>query len=131
MRFALLLLLLATCTGAQVTVPKAARLFDGRSDTLQRTGIVVVLESRIVSVGLASEVPGDATLIDLGDATLLPGFMDAHTQQPMPTGRRAPSGPSAPAPAGSARCGPANSPTSSRFPEIPLPTSARPGEFSS
>lgn len=79
MRSALLLLLCAGFLDAQVTVLKAARLFDGRSDSLQRPGIVVVQDNRIVSVGPSSEIPAGARTIDLGDATLLPGFMDAHT----------------------------------------------------
>ncbi|MBL8227602.1 MAG: amidohydrolase family protein [Bryobacterales bacterium] len=79
MRLAILLLLVGLRINAQVTVLKAARLFDGRSDTLQRPGIVVIQESRIISTGAAGEIPAGAKVIDLGDATLLPGFMDAHT----------------------------------------------------
>ncbi|MBI3682508.1 MAG: amidohydrolase family protein [Acidobacteria bacterium] len=65
--------------GAQTVVLKAARLFDGRSDAFERPGIVVVNGGRIESVGAKAELPAGATVIDLGDATLLPGFMDAHT----------------------------------------------------
>jgi imidazolonepropionase-like amidohydrolase len=72
-------------TGAQaqptVTVLKAARLFDGTSDTLIQPGVVVVVGGRIQSVG--GPMPDGATVIDLGDATLLPGFIDAHTHLTM------------------------------------------------
>jgi imidazolonepropionase-like amidohydrolase len=65
---------------AQATtyVIKAARLFDSVSGTVVEPGLIVVAEGRIVSVGARSDPPG-ATVIDLGDATLLPGFIDSHT----------------------------------------------------
>lgn len=58
---------------------KAAHLFDGRSGQLVSPGVVVVRGDRIVAVGRDAAIPGDAQVIDLGDATLLPGFIDAHT----------------------------------------------------
>jgi len=65
-------------------VLKAARLFDGRSDSLTMPGIVVVQNGRISGVGASAKVPEGAEVIDLGDATLLPGFIDAHTHLTMP-----------------------------------------------
>jgi imidazolonepropionase-like amidohydrolase len=62
---------------AQVMALKAARLFDGKADNLQEPGLIVVENGKIVSIG--GSVPSSATVVDLGDATLLPGFMDAHT----------------------------------------------------
>jgi len=56
---------------------KAARLFDGVSDRLVEPGLVTVSNGKVVSVG--TPAPAGATVIDLGDATLLPGFIDAHT----------------------------------------------------
>jgi imidazolonepropionase-like amidohydrolase len=58
---------------------KAARLFDGKSDALIRPGIVVVSDGKIVAAGSKAEIPAGAEVIELGDATLLPGFIDAHT----------------------------------------------------
>src|ERR1700731_408877 len=60
-------------------VLKAARLVDGKSDALVKPGIVVVTDGKIVAVGANATVPAGAEVIDLGDATLLPGFIDAHT----------------------------------------------------
>jgi imidazolonepropionase-like amidohydrolase len=60
-------------------VLKAARLFDGKSNELLTPGVVVVTGSRIVAVGSLAAIPVGAETIDLGDATLLPGFIDAHT----------------------------------------------------
>jgi imidazolonepropionase-like amidohydrolase len=58
---------------------KAARMFDGKSKTLAPNGVVIVQGDKIVDVGSNLAVPSEAQLIDLGDATLAPGFMDAHT----------------------------------------------------
>ena len=60
-------------------VLKAAHLFDGRSGRLDSPGLVVVRGDRIVAVGANAEVPAGSRVIDLGDATLLPGYIDAHT----------------------------------------------------
>src|SRR5262249_41696638 len=64
-------------------VLKAARLFDGKSSSLTSPGVVVVAEGKIVSTGANATVPEGAEVIDLGDATLLPGFIDAHTHVTM------------------------------------------------
>jgi imidazolonepropionase-like amidohydrolase len=57
---------------------KAARLFDGAGNNLSTPGLVIVADGKIQSIG-GSAIPSSATVIDLGDATLLPGFIDAHT----------------------------------------------------
>jgi imidazolonepropionase-like amidohydrolase len=59
-------------------VLKAARLFDGRGDTMMTPAVVVVESGTIKAVGTALAVPAGAQVLDLGDATLLPGFIDAH-----------------------------------------------------
>jgi len=64
-------------------VLKAARLFDGKSNALVKPGIVVVSDGKIVAAGSSANVPAGATVIELGDATLLPGFIDAHTHLTM------------------------------------------------
>lgn len=79
MRYFLLGPLLATCMWGQTNtyVLKAARLFDGKGDKLITPALVVVAGGKIQSVG--GSAPAGASIIDLGDATLLPGFIDAHT----------------------------------------------------
>ena len=59
-------------------VLKAAHLFDGKSGKLVSPGMLVVRGDRIVGIGAATPVPAGSETIDLGDATLLPGFIDAH-----------------------------------------------------
>jgi imidazolonepropionase-like amidohydrolase len=58
---------------------KAAHLFDGKSKSLISNGVVLVQGNKITDVGSNVPIPADAKVIDLGDATLSPGFMDAHT----------------------------------------------------
>jgi imidazolonepropionase-like amidohydrolase len=60
-------------------VLKAARMFDGKGDALVKPGLVVVTDARIIGVGAGATIPAGAEVIDFGDATLLPGFIDAHT----------------------------------------------------
>lgn len=62
-----------------VVVLKAAHLFDGRSGRLDSPGLLVVRGRQIVAVGAGAAIPAAARVIDLGDATLVPGFIDAHT----------------------------------------------------
>src|ERR1700733_11603963 len=68
---------------SKTIVLKAARLFDGKSASLLTPGIVVVADGKIVAAGTNATAPAGAEVIDLGDATLLPGFIDAHTHVTM------------------------------------------------
>jgi imidazolonepropionase-like amidohydrolase len=62
----------------QKTAIKAARLFDGRSEALISGAVVIVDGARIEAAGKDLPIPPGARVIDLGDATILPGFIDAH-----------------------------------------------------
>jgi imidazolonepropionase-like amidohydrolase len=85
--FASALLLVSTLLPAQespgtkpeVIALKAARLFDGRGDTVVANGVVIVEGGEIKAAGSGVPIPAGARIIDLGDATLLPGLIDAHT----------------------------------------------------
>jgi imidazolonepropionase-like amidohydrolase len=72
-------LLSAQSIPSPTMVLKSVRLYDGKSDRLTSPGIIVLRANKIVAVGPGAAIPSDATVIDLGDATLLPGFIDAHT----------------------------------------------------
>jgi imidazolonepropionase-like amidohydrolase len=66
--------------GSGVVVLRAARLIDGTGAAAVTPGVVVITDDRITAVGTdrTVQIPAGATTIDLGDATLLPGFIDAH-----------------------------------------------------
>src|SRR5216117_445808 len=63
----------------QTIALKAARLFDGKSKALVTNAVVIVQGDKITDAGSGLPIPQGAQVIDLGDATLSPGFMDAHT----------------------------------------------------
>jgi imidazolonepropionase-like amidohydrolase len=68
-------------TGKGTVVLKAARLIDGTGAAPISNAVVVVTDNTITAVGTAASVrvPPDAKTIDLGNVTLMPGFIDAHT----------------------------------------------------
>lgn len=59
-----------------VTVVKAARLFTG--DRVLSPGVLVIDGDRIASM-TAGDAGHDAPVVDVGDATLMPGLIDCHT----------------------------------------------------
>ena len=67
--------------GTGTVVLRAARVIDGTGAAPITPGVVVITEDKIVAIGPADSVtiPQGARTIDLGDATLLPGFIDCHT----------------------------------------------------
>ena len=74
---------LAGAADQATIVLKAARMFDGKSKALVPNGVVIVQGNKIVDVGSNLAAPSDAQVIDFGDATICPGFMDGHTHLTM------------------------------------------------
>src|ERR1700740_1585772 len=66
----------------ETVVLRAAHLFAGTGTAMQDGASIVVRGDRILSVGTGAP-PAGARVIELGDATLLPGFIDAHTHLTM------------------------------------------------
>lgn len=64
-------------------VLKAARVFTSTSERPLTPGMVIVEGDHITQVGQSLAMPPGAQVIDLGDATLLPGFIDAHVHLDM------------------------------------------------
>lgn len=66
-------------------VVKAGHLLDVRSGKVLSNQTVVIEDGKIVSVGPASDIKSVSadTVIDLSNATVLPGLIDAHTHLTM------------------------------------------------
>lgn len=62
---------------AQTTMLRAQRMLDVKSGRIVSPASVVVSNGTISAVNPGS-VPAGAAIVDLGDVTLLPGFMDMH-----------------------------------------------------
>ncbi len=60
------------------TVLRAARMLDVETGEMLENAVLVIEDGRIAAVNPAS-VPETMHDMDLGDVTLLPGFIDAHT----------------------------------------------------
>ena len=69
----------AQAPSAQITTLRAARLIDGTGAPTLQPAMIRVEGERIVEVGSNLRVPAGARVIELGDATLLPGLIDLHT----------------------------------------------------
>ena len=67
--------------GKGMVVLRAARIIDGTGSAPIRDGAIVVTDDKISAIGplAAMTFPAGTRVIDLGDATLLPGFIDSHT----------------------------------------------------
>jgi imidazolonepropionase-like amidohydrolase len=80
------------CTGAdggifqcppapRVIAVRAGRLFDSKTGQMSTKQVVILSGDRITEVGPEAQVkiPAGAHVIDLSEATVLPGLIDAHT----------------------------------------------------
>jgi imidazolonepropionase-like amidohydrolase len=64
-----------------VVAVRAGRLFDSKTGQMLTNQVILLDGERITQVGPAASVtiPADAPIIDLSQATVLPGLSDAHT----------------------------------------------------
>ncbi len=61
------------------TALRASRMLDVNSGRMISNPVLLIEGDRISSVGSNLEVPPEYRILDLGDATLLPGLVDCHT----------------------------------------------------
>jgi imidazolonepropionase-like amidohydrolase len=75
----LLLSMLAAGQAQTRLAIRAGRLIDGRSEKPQENVLIQVEGDKIISVTVGGSAPAGVQVVDLGNATVLPGFIDAHT----------------------------------------------------
>ena len=75
-------------TNDKAFILKARRLFAGTGGPLLEGVGVLVVDGRIASMGRAAEIAApdgiEATVIDYGEATIMPGLVDGHTHMMAP-----------------------------------------------
>ena len=65
---------------APLTVIRAGTLIDGQSETPRKNQLIFVRGKRIEKIADGSSaIPAGAAIIDLSNATVLPGLIDSHT----------------------------------------------------
>ena len=62
----------------QVVAIRAGRLYDGKSGTLATDQVILINRDRITEVGASVQIPAGAAVMDLSNATVLPGMIDSH-----------------------------------------------------
>ena len=62
----------------QVVAIRAGHLFDSHSGNMLANQIILIRGERIADVGPSVAIPAGATIIDLSQATVMPGMIDAH-----------------------------------------------------
>lgn len=65
--------------GKGIVAIKAAQIIDGTGAAPIKNGVIIVTDDKITAIGANLQIPSGAKVIDLGNTTLLPGFIDAHT----------------------------------------------------
>jgi imidazolonepropionase-like amidohydrolase len=66
---------------SQIVAVRAGHLFDSKSGQMLSNQVVLINGDKIFDVGAADrvQIPSGARVIDLSQATVMPGFVDAHT----------------------------------------------------
>jgi imidazolonepropionase-like amidohydrolase len=62
----------------QVIAIRAGRMFDSRSGMLLTNQTILIRGDRIAEAGSSVQIPREARIIDLPNATVMPGMIDAH-----------------------------------------------------
>lgn len=63
----------------KIIAVKAAHMLDSKNGQMLDHAVILIKGTRITAAGSNLAVPAGAEVIDLGNMTVLPGFIDAHT----------------------------------------------------
>ena len=58
---------------------RASQMLDVNSGSMVHNAVILIQDDKITAAGAATNIPAGAELMDLGDATILPGLIDCHT----------------------------------------------------
>jgi imidazolonepropionase-like amidohydrolase len=67
----------------KTVVVRAGRLLDVKTGKTLTNQTIVIEGDKIVSVGSGAQIPSGSQVVDLSNATVLPGLIDAHTHLTM------------------------------------------------
>ncbi len=70
-------------TAPRVVVVRAGHLLDVKTGKTLTNQTIVIQDGKIASVGSDAQIPAGAQVVDLSNATVLPGLIDAHTHLTM------------------------------------------------
>jgi imidazolonepropionase-like amidohydrolase len=73
------LLFFAVAAAAQTTAIRAGHVIDPATGKVADNQVILVKDGKIAEIGARVEIPAGAEVIDLSNAWVLPGLMDAHT----------------------------------------------------
>ena len=72
-------ILSSTSIGQNLKAIKAGKMIDVLNGTVLTNQIILIDSNKIVDIGPSLAIPSNAEVIDLSNATVLPGLMDCHT----------------------------------------------------
>ena len=64
---------------SKVIAVRASRMLDVKSGSDVPNAVVLIQDDKITAAGTSLKIPAGAEVVNLGDATLLPGLIDCHT----------------------------------------------------
>ena len=69
----------AQCAVASPVALVGQQIIDGVSDQVRSENVILVEGERILEIGTRKIIPAGAEVVELGNTTLMPGFIDCHS----------------------------------------------------